>query len=75
VRGFLDLLCVCSNVGDVQVKSGVWDANGVFIYTTLNHIKWVPGLSLVQQPMAFVASRSHLCVTRTPPCIMSHLVG
>jgi hypothetical protein len=23
----------------MQVKSGVWDANGVFIYTTLNHIK------------------------------------
>jgi hypothetical protein len=25
----------------MQVKSGVWDANGVFIYTTLNHIKCV----------------------------------
>ena len=24
-----------------QVKSGVWDSNGVFIYTTLNHIKYV----------------------------------
>jgi hypothetical protein len=26
-------------VNHMQVKSGVWDANGVFIYTTLNHIK------------------------------------
>jgi coatomer protein complex subunit alpha (xenin) len=24
----------------IRVKSGVWDENGVFIYTTLNHIKY-----------------------------------
>lgn len=31
---------LCTLHETIRVKSGVWDDNGVFIYTTLNHIKY-----------------------------------
>lgn len=31
---------LCSVHETIRVKSGAWDENGVFIYTTLNHIKY-----------------------------------
>ncbi|KAL6076308.1 Coatomer subunit alpha, variant 3 [Balamuthia mandrillaris] len=34
----LGQLCTISET--IRVKSGAWDENGVFIYTTLNHIKY-----------------------------------
>lgn len=36
-----DLTQVCSITETVRVKSGCWDESGVFIYTTLNHVKYV----------------------------------
>jgi coatomer protein complex subunit alpha (xenin) len=30
----------CTITETVRVKSGAWDSNGVFVYTTLNHIKY-----------------------------------
>jgi len=30
----------CTLHETIRVKSGAWDDNGVFIYTTLNHIKY-----------------------------------
>jgi coatomer protein complex subunit alpha (xenin) len=36
-----DLTQICSVTETVRVKSGVWDESGVFLYTTLNHIKYV----------------------------------
>ena len=32
---------LCSIHENVRVKSGAWDPHGVFIYTTLNHVKYV----------------------------------
>lgn len=32
---------ICSVSETVAVKSGVWDPQGVFVYTTLNHIKYI----------------------------------
>ncbi|RID60734.1 hypothetical protein BRARA_F03864 [Brassica rapa] len=34
------LLLQCTLHETIRVKSGAWDDNGVFIYTTLNHIKY-----------------------------------
>lgn len=34
------LLHQCTLHETIRVKSGAWDPNGVFIYTTLNHIKY-----------------------------------
>jgi len=31
---------LCSINENTRVKSGIWDDNGVFIYTTSNHIKY-----------------------------------
>lgn len=31
---------MCTVHENVRVKSGAWDENGVFIYTTSNHIKY-----------------------------------
>lgn len=36
-----DLTQVCSVTETVRVKSGAWDEHGVFIYTTLNHVKYL----------------------------------
>ena len=36
-----DLELLCSVQESVRVKSGVWDAEGVFVYTTHTHIKYV----------------------------------
>ncbi|RYG57066.1 hypothetical protein EON66_01300 [archaeon] len=36
-----DLTQICSVNETVRVKSGCWDEHGVFIYTTLNHIKYL----------------------------------
>ena len=32
---------ICQVSESVAVKSGVWDENGVFVYTTLNHVKYI----------------------------------
>lgn len=32
---------ICQVSETVAVKSGVWDDQGVFVYTTLNHVKYV----------------------------------
>ncbi|XP_038973835.1 coatomer subunit alpha-3-like [Phoenix dactylifera] len=34
------LVHLCTLHETIRVKSGAWDENGVFIYTTLNHIKY-----------------------------------
>ena len=36
-----DLTQVCGVTETVRVKSGCWDDNGVFVYTTLNHVKYL----------------------------------
>ena len=36
-----DLTQICSVTETVRVKSGVWDESGVFLYTTLNHVKYL----------------------------------
>jgi len=36
-----DLTQICSVTETVRVKSGAWDEHGVFIYTTLNHVKYL----------------------------------
>ncbi|KAH9623186.1 hypothetical protein KSS87_016868 [Heliosperma pusillum] len=35
-----ELVHLCTLHETIRVKSGAWDDNGVFIYTTLNHIKY-----------------------------------
>ncbi len=30
---------LCSVTETIRVKSGAWDENGVFVYSTLNHVK------------------------------------
>lgn len=34
----LEVLCTVSE--SIRIKSGAWDENGVFLYSTLNHIKY-----------------------------------
>ena len=34
----LEQLCVLHET--IRIKSGVWDDTGVFVYTTLNHLKY-----------------------------------
>ncbi len=36
-RRLVQLCCVHETI---RVKSGAWDDSGVFVYTTLNHIKY-----------------------------------
>ena len=36
-----DLTQICGVTETVRVKSGCWDDNGVFVYTTLNHVKYL----------------------------------
>ena len=36
-----ELTQICSVTETVRVKSGAWDEHGVFIYTTLNHVKYL----------------------------------
>lgn len=36
-----ELTQICSVTETVRVKSGVWDESGVFLYTTLNHVKYL----------------------------------
>ncbi|XP_065906077.1 coatomer subunit alpha-like isoform X1 [Dysidea avara] len=35
------LECLCTVHENIRIKSGGWDDNGVFIYTTSNHIKYL----------------------------------
>ena len=38
----LEQLCVLHET--IRIKSGIWDNTGVFVYTTLNHLKYaLPG--------------------------------
>lgn len=34
------LECLCTIHENIRVKSGAWEENGVFVYTTSNHIKY-----------------------------------
>ncbi len=47
----------------VRVKSGAWDSDGVFIYSTLNHIKYCLPNGYVTSPRRMcAATRNRLCV-------------
>ena len=54
----LEQLCAVHET--MRIKSGVWDDNGVFIYTTLNHLKYVKQLDL----LLFFCCCFFLCVYR-----------
>jgi coatomer protein complex subunit alpha (xenin) len=51
-----DLTQITSVTETVRIKSGCWDENGVFLYTTLNHVKYLLPLAPAAAPAGAPAS-------------------